>query len=171
MKSIVRWTLVYTLIFVAWLAVIHLAGIYTANVRYAVFVDTAAIVMPIIVLWLAFRSDRVQRGRFSFKHALPIGIGIGLLTAPISFGVMWLYHHYVNPEWLAFLVQHKRATLAGSDLTQAQVESQISSLVAGGADGAQLVGALVGNPIMFTVLSLAIASIMAIHQRWRGAAG
>jgi hypothetical protein len=38
------------------------------DVRYAVFVDTAAIVMPIIVLWLAFRSDR---------GALPTSAGNG----------------------------------------------------------------------------------------------
>jgi len=88
------------------------------------------------------------------------GAIVALIAAPISTAFSWIYHHYINPQSLEFLVDYEREKMLLSGLDASQMNARLNLLKAGDTDFAQIVGGLVGTIVMSLILSLIISLIL-----------
>lgn len=56
----------------------------------------------------------------------------GLVSVPISAAFFWVYHHFVNPKWVDYLVQYERSRLIGNSTHE--LEGRIAAIRAHSAD-------------------------------------
>ena len=124
--------------------------------------DNVAIVLPIAAIVLALR-ERKNDGTLSFAQAVATALVVGLVSLPITAGFLWWYHHSMNPGWVDYIVEYKRASMTAAGATPDAIAQMETTQRASAADGAQFVGALVGT----TVITLVIGAIAGAIMRTR----
>ncbi|MBI3789735.1 MAG: DUF4199 domain-containing protein [Gemmatimonadetes bacterium] len=147
-----------------WTMAVHLLGWYTTNLGAGKQADVAALVLPVVILFLAIRDARRRLGgNLSVLQGVATGVVAGLASTPIATGFLWYYHHGINPRWTEYLVAYERARLVAAGASPSDVAKQLDALRRLSEDGAQLRGALTGT----FVLSLLLSTIFAVVLRRR----
>lgn len=153
---------------VLWTLVVHLLGFYTVRIQYAAAVDQMALIIPVAILTRALLQERRRRaGRLPFLPGVLTGAAIAVISAPFTVIGLWAYHHFVNPEWLSYLIGNKRQELVAAGMSPDQIAPVIDQLRLSGGDRQQVVGGLVGSLVMGVVLSFLITSAVWLHDRRR----
>jgi hypothetical protein len=169
MRVSIKWGIILAAALALWTLAIHALGIYTSRVQYAEIVDQVVVIVPLVVLTLALLEYRRDRsGSLPIWRGAAIGLGVAAFSAPMTVGFMWMYHHYVNPNWLSILVAHKRQEMSASGAAPDAIATAIAQLQQSGTDRNQIVGGLVGTVVMGLVLSVAISLVLAL---WHWATG
>ena len=166
MRTAIKWGALLGAAVVLWTLVIHMLGFYTTRIAAGQRADVAAIVLPVAAIVLALR-ERKKQGSLSFGQALTTALVVGLVSFPITAGFLWWYHHYLNPGWLDYIVEHRRAAMAADGATADAIAQMETSQRASGTDRAQLSAALIGT----TVISLVIGAVAGAIMRTRVPSG
>ena len=132
------------------------------GVEYAQSADIAATILPVTVLFLAIRERRLRNpgGDLSLRDGFLTGTVAGIVSIPISSGFLWVYHHYINANWLNYLMDFEQSEMRKTGASQAGIDSKLEALRASGSDWFQLRGAIIGTVLLSMVLSLILAAIL-----------
>lgn len=160
MNTEVKYGLILGLGICAYTVLAHLLGFYTNNIAAGKYGDVAVTLIPIVILFLAIREKRDRNGALTILQGIKTGVLVALISFPISSAFLWIYHHYINPNWLEFILAHERNTMTQAGLSAEVIATRLDLLRAGNSDFAQIVGGLVGISILGIVLSLVISLIL-----------
>lgn len=171
MRIAIKWGAILALGIILWTIAVHLLGFYTDRVRYATLVDTIVIILPIAVTTLALLDlRRGQGGALPFGRALLLGVGVAVVSAPLTVAFLWYYHHYVNPDWVSYLTAYEQQRLAAQGVPADSIAAAVTRLQQGGTDRAQITGGLVGTVLMGLVVSVLVTGVMKLLTRSSGRA-
>lgn len=166
MKLAVKWGIVLGGAVCVWTVGLHLLGFYTTNLKAGQVADAIAILLPVAVIWLAIGEYGRTHPPPSFWKLMLMGVATGLVSVPITAGFFWLYHHFVNPEWLDLLVAFEQEKLTARGASADETAARVAVVRASGTDQAQLIGAVVGTVATSFILSLPAAGF-AVYRRRR----
>jgi hypothetical protein len=164
-----KWGIIFGVSICLWTIGVHLLGFYTSRVEYAQSADIAATILPVAALFLAIRERRARNpgGDLTLRDGFLTGTVAGIVSIPISSGFLWVYHHYINANWLTYLVNFEQSEMRKTGASQAAIHSKLEALRASGSDWFQLRGAIIGTILLSMVLSLILASILRRSTRAR----
>lgn len=170
MRSAIKWGLLLALAIILWTAAVHLLGFYTDRIQYAALVDQVVIVLPLTLLTLALLEERRRLGgRLPIARGVLFGTAVAAVSAPLTIGALWYYHHYVNPEWVTYLTTYEAKKMLAQGVPPDQIASRITRLQQGASDRSQVTGGLIGTVLMGVVLSLVISAVLWAIDRVRRA--
>lgn len=138
----------------------HLLGFYTTNIQTGKYADIVIMLLPVIVLFLAIREKRNRLGSLSLLQGIKTGLLVALISFPISTAGLWIYHHFINPNWLEFILDYERDLMTRSGIGAAEIGAKLDAIRAGNSDFAQIVGGFVGTLILGLILSLIFSLIL-----------
>jgi hypothetical protein len=162
MKTAVKWGVILGVAVIVWTLVIHALGFYTTRMDLGQKADVASLVLPVAAIVLALLERRRTLARpLTVKESLATGVVVGLVSAPITATFFWVYHHYVNPEWLEILVRWNRDTMQAAGKSAAEIATVETRLRSSGTDLAQIRGAFVGS----TLFSFVVAGVASLFMR------
>jgi hypothetical protein len=160
MRTDVKWGLILGAAIVVWTLAIHVMGFYTTRISAGLIADNVAIVLPIAAMVLALLEYRRRKGSLSIKDALLTGVVVGAVTGMVSVMFLWIYHHYINPQWSQYLVEHALRTGAEKGQSPAEIDQAVANIQRSASDIAQVAGGLLGSVIMCTVLGLLLGLVL-----------
>ncbi|MGA9997194.1 MAG: DUF4199 domain-containing protein [Pyrinomonadaceae bacterium] len=160
MRTEIKFGLILGLGICAYTIIAHLLGFYTTNIRTGKYGDVAITLLPVVTLFLAIREKRNLKGSLTLLEGLKTGLLVALISFPISTAFLWIYHHFINPNWLEFILAYERDSMARAGVSAAEIASRLNAQRAGNSDLAQLVGGLIGTIILGLVLSLIFSLIL-----------
>ena len=169
MRIASKWGVLLALAIILWTLAVHLLGFYTDRIRYAALVDQVAIILPLTMLTLAHLEERRRRGgSLPFGPGVLLGTAVATVSAPLTIAALWYYHHFINPEWVAYLTTYEGQKLTAAGVPLDQVATRIAQLQQGATDRDQIVGGLVGTVVMGLLLSLVISLVLLVIDRRQG---
>lgn len=160
MKTEIKYGLILGLGICAYTLLAHFLGFYTNNIGTGQYGDIAIILLPIIVFFLAIRERRNRENSLTIPQGLKTGLLVALISFPISTAFLWIYHHYINPNWLEFILAHEREVMVRAGVNAADITARLDKLRTGNSDLAQIVGGLIGTLILALILSLIFSLIL-----------
>jgi hypothetical protein len=153
MKIAAKWGVILGLAVIVWTLLLHALGFYTTNVGAGQVADIMATVLPLAAIVAALRERRAM-GSLTLGQAVATGLGVGLVSLPITAGFLWAYHHFINPEWSELIVAYRRDVLTQSGASAEAIAAMETAQRASATDVAQLLGAAIGTPIVSVVIAL-----------------
>jgi Protein of unknown function (DUF4199) len=160
MKTEIKFGLILGLGICAYTTLAHLLGFYTNNIQAGKYGDVVIILLPLAVLFLAIREKRMHSGSLAVLEGVKTGLSVALVSFSISTTFLWLYHHYINPGWLGFIVAYEREAMTRAGMDAAEIATRIDQMRAGNSDFAQLVGGFIGTMVLSLILSLIFSLIL-----------
>jgi hypothetical protein len=162
MKIAIKWGIILGAVICLWTLALHALGFYTTRLGAGQIADVVAIIIPIVVLFLAIRERRATNSgqTLTIGQGIVTGVMTGLVSVPITAGFLWFYHHYVNPRWMDLLVQWKESQLRAGGQSPDSIRTTIEGMRASASDGAQIGAALIGTLILSLALSLFISALL-----------
>lgn len=154
MKTEIKFGLILGLGICAYTMLAHLLGFYSTNIKAGQYGDIAITLLPILVFFFAIREKRNRLGQLTVLQGLKTGLLVALISFPISAAFLLLYHHYINPNWLEFLIDYERNRMTQAGVGASEMSARLDALRSGNSDFTQIVVGLVGTIIMALVLSL-----------------
>ena len=154
-----KWGVILGVAVVVWTLLLHALGFYTTNIGAGQKADVVAIVLPIVAIVAALRERRMA-GSLTLRQAVATGLGVGLVSLPITAGFLWAYHHFINPEWSELIIAYRRDVMTEDRATAEAIAAMESAQRAGATDAAQLFGAAVGTPIISILIALVAGTFM-----------
>jgi hypothetical protein len=168
MRLVAKYGVLLALAIMLWTLIVHLLGFYTVRIQYAAAVDQVALIIPVAILTKALLEERRRRaGRLPFLTGVLTGMAVAAISAPFTVIGLWAYHHFVNPEWLSYLIGHKQQELVAAGMSPDLIAPVIDQLRQSGGDRQQVVGGLVGSVVMGLVLSFLITLAVWLYDRRR----
>lgn len=113
-----------------------------------------------IVLFLTIREKRIGLGPLTLLQGIKTGLLVALISFPISTAGLWIYHHFINPNWLEFILAYERDVMTQSGIGAAEAGAKLDAIRTGNSDFAQIVGGFVGTLILGLILSLIFSLIL-----------
>jgi len=163
-----KWGVLLGVAVCVWTLGLHALGWYTTDLAKGKVADQVATILPVIAIGMAmFELRRSLGGRLPFGAGVGTGMLTGLVSAPISAGFLWMYHHYINPRWLDLLVEFERSQMTAQGKTADEITKRIDALTAAGTDSAQIFGAIIGTLIISIVISVLVWTVFRLLYRPR----
>jgi len=154
-KVAVKWGVILGVAVIVWTLVIHFLGFYTTNLAAGQKADMAATILPIVCIVMALVERRRQLARgLKMKETLAVAVVAALVSVPITAGFLWYYHHYMNPPWLDLVIAYKNQQMAAAGISGEVIQLAEQAQRAGSTDKAQVLGALIGTPVISIVIAL-----------------
>lgn len=159
MRTAIKWGVILGVAVCVWTLVIHALGFYTTRIAAGQRADVVATILPIAAILLALRERR-KAAPMSFGQAVTTALVVGLVSAPITAGFLWWYHHYMNPQWMDYIVEHQRAAMTAEGATPEAIARMESGQRASATDIAQVTGAFIGSALISLVIGLVAGAFM-----------
>jgi hypothetical protein len=161
MKTAVKWGVILGVGVIVWTLVIHALGFYTTRMDLGQKADVVSLILPVATIVLALLERRRVLARpLSVKESIATGVVVGLVSAPITAAFFWVYHNYMNPDWLEILVRWNRETMQAGGKSAAEIAAVESRLRSSGTDFAQIRGAFIGSTLFSFVVALVASPFM-----------
>ena len=160
MKTEIKFGIILGLGIYAYTMIAHLLGFYTNNIQAGKYGDAAIILLPLVVLFLAIREKRNLNASLTLFQGIKTGLLVVLISFPISSSFLWIYHHYINPNWFEFILDYEQNSLQRAGVSAEEVAFRIDKLGAGNSDFAQIISGFIGTLVLGFVLSFFISIIL-----------
>lgn len=160
MKTEIKFGIILGLGICAYTMIAHLLGFYTNNIQAGKYGDAAIMLLPLVVLFLAIREKRNLKASLTLFQGIKTGLLVVLISFPISSSFLWIYHHYINPNWFEFILVYEQNSLLRAGVSAEEIASRIDKLRAGNSDFAQIIGGFIGTLVLGFVLSFILSIIL-----------
>lgn len=160
MNTEIKFGLIFGFGICAYILLAHLLGLYTTNIQAGKYADIVITLLPVVVLFLAIWEKRARRGSLSLLQGIKTGLLVALVSFPVSTAFLWIYHHFINPNWLNFILAHERDVMTRNGLGTTEIASRLDAIRIGNSDSAQIIGGFVGTLVLGLVLSFVISLIL-----------
>ncbi len=85
----------------------HLDGTYLNIGQY---LDMLIVLLPVAVIFVAIKEELPTKTLLWWQRML-MAMGIGVVSYVIYEPYLYLYHHYINPDWFSYVLQLKETEL------------------------------------------------------------
>jgi hypothetical protein len=133
MKTEIKFGLILGFGICAYTLLAHLLGFYTTNIQSGKYADIVIMLLPVITLFLAIWEKRVRLGSLSLLQGIKTGLLVALVSFPISTAGLWIYHHFINPNWLEFILAYERGVMTQSGIEAEEASAKLDAIKAGTA--------------------------------------
>jgi hypothetical protein len=168
MRIAIKWGVILAASIAVWTLIIHLLGVYTYRIQYADTVDQVVLVLPVLAITMALLEQRRARdGLLPFGRGILTGTAVAAVSAPLTVATLWFYHHFVNPQWVSFVVAEAQRKLTAAGASPDAIAARVAQLQLAGTDAHQIRGGLVGTLLMGFVLSVIITLALRIQSAFQ----
>lgn len=91
------------------------------------YFDMAIILLPVFIITRAIKQERKGAGITFFKR-----VCVALIVAAISFVIydpfLYVYHHYINPDWYAAVTSLKETELKAANTPAAEITKTLQEM-------------------------------------------
>lgn len=154
MKTEIKFGIVFGIGICIYTILMHFLGFYTENIQAGKYSDIGILLLPIAVYFLALKEKTSRDGSLTLFTGIKSGLLIALISIPISTAFLWIYHHYINPNWLGFLLAFERNKMIREGATAQAMASRLNAIEAGGSDISQILGGIIGTIVLGLILSI-----------------
>lgn len=156
----VKWGIILGVAVVVWTLAIHAMGFYTTRIGAGLIADNVATILPLAAVTFALLEHRRVTGGLTIREAVVTGLVVGAVSAPITVGFLWIYHHFINPQWVDYLADHARAAGAAAGQSAEDIERRVDLLRRSSTDLSQITGGIIGSVIIGTLFGLILGLIL-----------
>ena len=149
-----KWGIILGAAVSVWTLAIHAMGFYTTRIRFGLIADNVVTILPVAAVTLALLEHRRRTGALTIRQSVTLGFIVGIVSAPITVGFLWIYHHYINPGWVDYLVEHATAQAAANGSSSGDVATIVDNLRRSSTDSAQIAGGFIGSVLLGTLIGL-----------------
>jgi hypothetical protein len=160
MKAELKYGIILGVATSCWIMVAHVLGFYTTNLQAGSYADVAITILPVVVLFLAIRVRRRRQGSLTVLQGITTGLVVVLISYVISAAFLWIYQHYINPNWLEYVIAFQQEKMAQAGTAANVISEEVSRLRSRNTAMAQIIGGLVGTLVLGLILSLILSLIL-----------
>jgi hypothetical protein len=160
MRTEVKFGIILGLGICVYTVIAHLLGFYTNNIQAGKTGDIMITLLPIMVLYFAIREKRNRNRSLTLWQGIKTGLLVALISFPISTAFLWVYHHYINPNWLTYILAFEQESMTRAGVSAGEISSRLDRMRSGNSDFAQIVGGLIGTTVLGLILSLIFSLIL-----------
>ena len=118
------------------------------------YFDIAVILLPLTFTFLAIRQ-KAREINLTFSKRILCGLIVNLLSFLIYTPFLTIYHHFINPDWLRYVLELKEKELAAQNVEPDKIKALLNVIISASNDFNLMVsGFIVGVLIFGSVFSL-----------------
>ena len=160
MKSVLKYGLILGVGICVCLTISHLLGFNTTNMQSAIYGDILTTLVAVVIVFLAIRAERRRRGSLTVLQGVLTGVLVFLISYPITAAYLWFYEHYVNPNWLEYVVAYEQSKMTQAGESATVISDRITRIRARSTGMGRIVRGLIGNVVIGLILSFIFSLIL-----------
>ena len=126
MNSKLKYGIAFGLAFIAWTMIIFLTGLDTTYIHIGYYSDYLVMILPSVFTFLAIKAD-IKNSHIQYK--LIKGIKTGWLVNFVGYLIyipfLIIYHHFINPDWLKYLLELVENNLVAQHVMQDVINQKL----------------------------------------------
>lgn|GEM_PF-3404494 len=99
----------------------------TTYLRYGQYIDIAIVLWPIAMICWAVKSE-MDHYRVSVGQRIVIAVLMGCIAYVIYNPFLYTYHHFINPNWYASVLQLEEEKMRLASLPEIQIHAQLTKM-------------------------------------------
>lgn len=99
----------------------------TTYLNIGQYFDMAIIILPILMILWAIKQENNKQKINLFKRIL-IAIFVGLISFIIYDPFLYIYHHFINPDWFSSVLSLKEAELIAAKTDTNLISEQLQNM-------------------------------------------
>jgi hypothetical protein len=165
LKSSCKYGLIMGIGFCSYTTLMWLTKLDTAYLSFGQYVDVAIIIWPIVIILRAIREARDLYQITILKRVL-IALFVGTISYLIYAPFLYIYHHYINPEWYNYVLQLKEMELKAAHVSQDKIVDTLQQMSRSNIaqSGIFRLSALIPSVIIIPIL-IALISVIFIKNK------
>ncbi len=113
--------------FCLYTTIMWLTKLDTTYLEFGQYLDIAIILLPIFVIFWAIKNE-TKKYRIKLIKRMGVAIFISAISFIIYDPFLYLYHHYINPEWYNAVLNLKLLQLSDSDKSTAEIADTLQKM-------------------------------------------
>jgi len=119
-KSTLKQGLIMGLGFCLYTTIMWLTKLDTTYLNFGQYLDMVIIVLPIaMIIWAIQQENKVFQ--VTIVQRIVIAIFVGTISYLIYDPFLYMYHHYINPEWFTSVLNLKEAELKATHIPEDKI--------------------------------------------------
>lgn len=158
LKSNIKQGVFMGLAFCFYTTFIWLTNLDTIYLAYGQYLDIAIILLPISVIFWAINQE-IKKNNITIIQRISIAILVSLISFIIYNPFLYLYHHYINPEWFNAVLNLKELDLKSMNTPVNEIQLELSRMKvssiakAGLFQLSSIISSVIIIPILIAMLS------------------
>jgi len=128
-----------------------LSGLDTTRLAIGQYLDMAVIILPLFFTFLAVCKKSRETELTFFKRILT-GLTVNFISFLIYNPFLIIYHHFINPDWLRYVLELKEKELLAQNATPDIIRSALEQAAKSGNDFNHLISGFVAGVLIFGVV-------------------
>jgi Protein of unknown function (DUF4199) len=124
LKSTYKYGIMMGVGFCLYTTLMWLTKLDTTYLSIGQFFDTAIIILPIAIIFLAISQENKKYNVTIFQR-LGIAVFVGLISFLIYDPFLYVYHNYINSTWFNAVLDLHESTLKASNMDAADIAKQL----------------------------------------------
>ncbi len=126
-KSVLKQGVIMGIGFSLYTTIMWLTKLDTAYLSFGQYLDMAIIILPIvIILWAIGQENN------AYQVTIVQRISIAIFVAAISYLIydpfLYVYHHFINPEWFASVLNLKETELKAINISEDKILNTLQEM-------------------------------------------
>lgn len=169
-KSTLKQGVIMGLSFCLYTILMWLTKLDTTYLRLGQYFDMVIIILPILIIFWAIKKEN-NFYAVTFIERITIAIYVGLVSFLLYDPFLYIYHHYINPEWFNSVLSLKEEELKTSNVPHDEIMITLQKLKDSGIaqSGLFRLSALIPSVIIVPTL-IAMFSIIFIRGQGKNEA-
>jgi len=113
--------------FCTYTTIMWLTKLDTKYLRFGQYLDMAIIILPIIMIFLAIRKANNSH-QITISQRIVIAISVAIISYLIYAPFLYMYHHYINPEWFTAVMNLKETELKMANVSQQEILATLEKM-------------------------------------------
>jgi hypothetical protein len=126
-KSTLKQGLIMGLGFCLYTTIMWLTKLDTTYLNIGQYLDMAIIVLPIVMIIWAIRQEN-NTYQVTIVQRIVIAIFVGTISYLIYDPFLYMYHHYINPEWFTSVLNLKEADLKATNISEDKIVDTLQKM-------------------------------------------
>lgn len=99
----------------------------TTYLNIGQYLDMAIIALPVFIILWAIRQENIK-GKINVLERILIAIFVGLISFLIYDPFLYIYHHFINPDWFSAVLNLKEAELTSAKMDANVMADQLQKM-------------------------------------------
>lgn len=91
------------------------------------YLDMLIVLLPVAVIFLAIKEE-LQTKTLLWWQRMLLAMGIGVVSYVIYEPYLYLYHHYINPDWFSYVLQLKETELNAAHTSPEKINETLQQM-------------------------------------------
>ena len=127
LKSSFKFGLIMGLGFCLYTTIMWLTKLDSTYLSIGQYFDIAIIILPIVIIFLAIK-DTNNLSKITVFQRIIIAIFVGSISYVIYDPFLYVYHHYINPEWFSSVITLKENELKQAHISENKILENINTM-------------------------------------------